>query len=90
MIHYKQGDNSRAEKDIQQLLSLLPHALHDLAADEVLYGRAGYLFSLLFVRRHIGEELQVVSGLPYAMRRVFDAVMESGKKNSGVKPPNTR
>ena len=63
--------------------------MHSKAVDEVLYGRAGFLSSLLFVKKHVGAELSGVSELVPAMRKVFDLIIESGKRSSGVKSPNT-
>ena len=90
VIYWCLGNRSKAESNLHQLLSTcLPHALHSNAVDEVLYGRAGFLSSLLFVKKHVGAELSGVSELVPAMRKVFDLIIESGKRSSGVKPPNT-
>jgi hypothetical protein len=48
-----------------KLFPLLPRltSLHDAVCrddslpDEFLFGRVGYLFALLFVRQHLGEEV---------------------------------
>ena len=90
VIYWCLGNRSKAESNLHQLLSTcLPHALHSNAVDEVLFGRAGFLSSLLFVKKHVGAELSGVSELVPAMRKVFDLIIESGKRSSGVKPPNT-
>ena len=89
-IFSEAGDLSKAEQHLQQLMSYLPHALHSSAVDEVLYGRAGFLFCLLLVRKHVGKERCEPFGVDGAMRKVFDAIVKSGKDNSGAKPPNTR
>ena len=41
------------------------------------------------MKKHVGAELSGVSELVPAMRKVFDLIIESGKRSSGVKPPNT-
>ena len=89
-IFSEAGDLSRTEQHLQQLMSYLPHALHSSAADEVLYGRAGFLFCLLLVRKYVGKEQCERFGVDTAMRKVFDTIIKSGKDNSGAKPPNTR
>lgn len=71
------------------LLTFLPSSLSKAAPDEILYGRAGYLFCLLFVQCHTSKELCERVGLLAASRKVFDAIIESGKKNSGLIPPAT-
>ena len=41
----------------QEVLDLAPSVLAMPAADcELLYGRAGYLYALLFLRKHLGPE----------------------------------
>lgn len=79
-IFWSRGDHSKAQTHLQHLIALLPYSLHSSAADEVLYGRAGYLCSLLFARRNLGQELVASCGLDSIMRKVFDAIIESGKK----------
>ena len=90
VIYWYLGNRSQAESSLRQLLSTcLPHALHSNAVDEMLFGRAGFLSCLLFVKKHVGAELPGISELVPAMRKVFDLIMESGKRSSLVKPPNT-
>lgn len=74
---------------MRHLLSYLGSSLSERAPDEVLYGRAGFLSSLLFVRKHVSKEFCARVGLEAAARQVFDAIMTSGKRNSGVKPSET-
>ena len=65
-------------------MSYLPHALHGSAADEVLYGRAGFLFCLLLVRKYVGKERCERFGVDAVMRKVFDAIVKSGEDNSSL------
>ena len=83
------GHLSRTEEQLRKLLLLLPSALSPAAPDEVLYGRAGFLFCLLFVQKHVSKELCERMSLLASARQVFDALLESGKKNSGIQCPNT-
>jgi hypothetical protein len=77
------GDHSKASRHLSLLLGYVPSALDSSAADEILYGRAGYLFSLLFVKKHVAKELLEGLGLESAMKKVFGAILKSGKKLSG-------
>ena len=77
------GDHSKASHQLSLLLGYLLSDLDSSAADEILYCRAGYLFSLLFVKNHVARELLEGIGLKAAMRKVFDAIIKSGKKPSG-------
>lgn len=79
-IYAKGGDTSRAQASGRKVLELLPLALSSSAADEVLYGRAGYLSCLLFLCRHVGGAVEVRQEV---MRRVFDAIIDSGRRAAG-------
>ena len=83
------GHLSRTENQLHRLLGLLSSCLSKAAADEILFGRAGYLFCLLFVMKYVSKEVCNRLGLERVARQVFDALMESGKKNSGVNHPAT-
>ena len=65
-------------------MSYLPHALHSSAADEVLYGRAGFLFCLLLVWKYVGKERCERFGVDTATRKVFDAIAKSGEDKSSL------
>jgi len=79
-IFHEAGDPSKSEEHLQQLMSYLPHALYSSAADEILYGRAGFLFCLLFARRHLGQELCEQFGVTTAMRKVFGCYCQVGER----------
>ena len=79
VVFAKTGDLARAQSHVQEVVGLLPQCLQKSAVDEVLYGRAGYLFCLLFIQKHIGGRVQIKKEV---MRKVFDAIMESGKRSS--------
>ena len=81
VLSLSQRDSSTTTSHLQELASYLQYALAPSAVDEVLYGRAGYLMSLLFVRKHVPFELFRASGLEPVMRSVFSAIVESGKRS---------
>lgn len=83
VIFWKVGDRSKTEENLHKLLGFLPHCLDSVAADEVLYGRAGYLLCLLMVQKHVSKELCDEARVPDAVKRTFDAIIASGKKNGG-------
>ena len=89
MIYWLAGHLSKTEEHLYNLLSLLPSCLDEKSVDEILYGRAGYLFCLLFVKKHISKQVGERLELEKAARQVFDTIVAHGKRNSGVKPPNT-
>lgn len=58
VLYSKLGQDDKSGKCLSKLLSLSDHVCRGDPSlpDEVLYGRAGYLFSLLFVQQHLGTE----------------------------------
>jgi hypothetical protein len=59
-----------------RIVSMKKHALSHSNPDEYLYGRAGYLYTLMFLRRKIGHNVidaQLIT-------EVFEAMIKSGEK----------
>ena len=83
VIFTTSGELSQSAQQVSLLLSFLKSALEKSAADEILYGRAGYFYSLLFVKNHVAKELLEGLGMELAMRKVYDAILMSGKKLHG-------
>lgn len=82
VVFAKAGDLAGAQSHVQEVIGLLPHCLQKSAADEILYGRAGYLSCLLFIQRHIRGSVRIKKEV---MRQVFDAIVESGKRSSNAR-----
>ncbi|XP_066993541.2 lanC-like protein 2 [Anabrus simplex] len=77
VLNFRLGDNKSAAKLVAKLTgSLLHEALDSRVPDEILYGRAGYLYSLLFVNKHMGRDTVPVS----TIRNVITAILNSGKE----------
>ncbi|GAB1598087.1 lanC-like protein 2 [Argonauta hians] len=56
VVYNKLGNGSHSEECIQKLCSMHSEVIQDeLLPDELLYGRVGYLYSLLFVRHYLGD-----------------------------------
>ena len=88
MVHWMAGHLSKTEAQLYKLLDLLPSCLSPKAEDDVLYGRAGYLYSLLFVKKHIAKEAIERLGLEKKAREVFEALIANGKRNSRSRDPD--
>ena len=58
VLYSKLGQVKKSATCLSRLLSLSDNVCGQdaLLPDEVLYGRAGYLFSLLYARKHFGAE----------------------------------
>ncbi|XP_022803586.1 lanC-like protein 2 isoform X2 [Stylophora pistillata] len=77
VLYSKMGLKDKSEKCFYKLLSLSDNVCRDHSLpDEVLYGRAGYLFSLLFVQKHLGEEKISAS----TINQVCQAILDSGER----------
>ncbi|CAB3242131.1 unnamed protein product [Arctia plantaginis] len=80
IIAYKLG-STRPEtlpdyETLAQRLQALISLLND-SPDEILYGKSGYLYALLFVSKHIPEE-DIIPGSHFEM--VISSIMKSGKE----------
>ncbi|XP_054287016.1 glutathione S-transferase LANCL1 isoform X2 [Macrosteles quadrilineatus] len=82
VIAHHLGKSSEAKK----LTSKLTSALDDVIAsnpempDECLYGRVGYLYSLMFVRKHLGPQSVDIN----AIKKVVGVVLSSGKARASL------
>ncbi|XP_076286080.1 glutathione S-transferase LANCL1 [Lasioglossum baleicum] len=76
VVLYSQGNNEASQNIITKLKSLSPHVMnqHSDIPDELLYGRVGYLFSLLFLNKHISPP-PVEDEL---IRQIVTATIKSG------------
>ncbi|KAM3963597.1 lanC-like protein 2 [Aphomia sociella] len=82
VISYKMGtrrpDSLPDYKTLAQRLMSLVSLLND-SPDELLYGKCGYLYALLFVNKHInGKEIIPASHI----EKVIHAILKSGKQFS--------
>ena len=56
IIAHKSGDSRKVASSLNSLTSMLDRCCNDdNLPDEMLYGRSGYLHSLLLVRRYCGD-----------------------------------
>lgn len=95
LVANERGNNEEAKSFVKYILALLPSVL-DAAGDlpnEMLYGRAGYLYSLLLIKTHITTTLITDE----ILRNVINVIIESGrntareeygnKRNTNTSPP---
>ncbi|XP_048832836.1 lanC-like protein 2 isoform X2 [Brienomyrus brachyistius] len=87
VVHHKLNNHTESEDCIAKLLQLQRSVTLDSdIPDELLYGRAGYLYALLFVNKEIGPntvEEAVIS-------KVVEAILESGKRLSKAEKKTER
>uniref|UniRef100_A0A6I8ND58 Glutathione S-transferase LANCL1 n=1 Tax=Ornithorhynchus anatinus TaxID=9258 RepID=A0A6I8ND58_ORNAN len=86
VVFHKLQNEKQAEDCISRLLQL--NKLDPRAADELLYGRVGYIYALLFVNRSFGQERVPQSHI----QQVCDMILASGenlakKRNFTAKTP---
>ena len=79
VIYMMAGHLSRTEEQICKVLDLKTSCLDEKAPDEVLFGRAGYLFCLLFLKKYLPKEVVDRLELSKAARQVFEKLIAQGK-----------
>uniref|UniRef100_A4IIE7 LanC-like protein 2 n=1 Tax=Xenopus tropicalis TaxID=8364 RepID=A4IIE7_XENTR len=80
VVHHKLNNEAESKECIAKLLQLQRGVVStdtDLP-DELLYGRAGYLYALLYVNNEISPDTVP----PASIKEVVDAIIESGKNLS--------
>ena len=80
VLYHQYKEPLKTEYHTEQLVSLLDGSLQPNTPDELLFGRAGYLSSLLFVKKHIPKDVCEKLELDGAMKKVFTRLVESGKE----------
>ncbi|XP_028659894.1 lanC-like protein 2 [Erpetoichthys calabaricus] len=80
VVYHKLNNETESKECISKLLQLHRAVLSSDSdmPDELLYGRAGYLFALLYLNREIGSETVPETNI----KEVVDAILESGKNLS--------
>ncbi|KAM6080275.1 glutathione S-transferase LANCL1 [Theristicus caerulescens] len=73
VVYHKLQNEKQSEDCITRLLHL--HKLDPRVPDELLYGRMGYLYAVIFVNKHFGEEKIPQSHI----QQVCEAVVASGE-----------
>lgn len=77
VLYNVSGHVDKAKDALNRLLSLSGQALNDNdIPDEILFGRAGYLFTLLFIRHHLGDAA-VSQGY---ISQVANKIIKSGRR----------
>ncbi|KAJ8687404.1 hypothetical protein QAD02_023198 [Eretmocerus hayati] len=78
VINHLHADKKDSEQMISKLLELSPYVVdeHSGIPDELLYGRVGYLYSLLFVNKHISPP-PIRNDL---IKQIINSILNSGKE----------
>ncbi|XP_054169253.1 glutathione S-transferase LANCL1-like [Oppia nitens] len=82
LIHHINGDQNGCHKLLTSLKSMVKFCTDSSSQtpDEILYGRSGFLYSLLFVRKYIGNSQQIIDNND--IRLIVDAIIKSGQKTA--------
>lgn len=84
VLYNKLGHAQKSKECIQRVVAMAKVALDPSGYDELLYGRAGYLYALYFIQKHIGDTAVEQS----LIDEVIEAMVESGKAlGRKQKPP---
>ncbi|RUS21631.1 hypothetical protein BC938DRAFT_475372, partial [Jimgerdemannia flammicorona] len=85
VAHKVSNDQNAAKEYLSKILSRYhPSAVNavgrnSMSSNELLYGRAGYLYALLFVKTHCGGSEVGAMVSDELVRQVFDAILSDGK-----------
>ena len=80
VLYHQYKEPSKTQHHIEQLLGYLDISLRADTPDELLFGRAGYLSCLLFVKKYVSKDVYENLEFDQTMRRVFLRLLESGKE----------
>ena len=91
VLYSKLGQEDKSTKCLSKLLSLSDNVCggDPSLPDEVLYGRAGYLFSLLFAQKHLGEQKiphDIINQVWYVDLHLWVVQPDPGKGPRGPAP----
>lgn len=88
VVHYKLNNTADSKDCLSRLLQLQRSVLSPDSEmpDELLYGRAGYLFALLYINKEIGADTVDES----TITKVTTAIVESGKNMSAEQKKTDR
>lgn len=79
LVHNKCNDNAHVDDMVNKIVALMPSITQvgTGVPDEHLYGRSGYLYSLLLIRQEIPRTSAMIND--EQLRKVVSAILESGK-----------
>ncbi|XP_071959733.1 glutathione S-transferase LANCL1-like [Antedon mediterranea] len=86
VVYDKKGNKQKSMECIQRLLELVDMALDLSTPDELLYGRSGYLYALLFVRHNIAEDVIQNDIIEKVAKAILDSGMSLGRKVQSQSP----
>lgn len=75
----RQLDKKKRDENLNLLSSLVDSVDKSKVPDEILYGRSGYLYSLLFVKRLIADQSIISDNL---IRNIISKILDSGKQTA--------
>ncbi|XP_030846676.1 lanC-like protein 2 isoform X1 [Strongylocentrotus purpuratus] len=76
LLYHKMGKQTEAQQCIDKLQSFVRLTEDPSLPDELLYGRVGYLYALLFLQKHLGEG-NIDPGI---INKVCRCILDSGEK----------
>ncbi|KAJ3085942.1 Glutathione S-transferase lancl1 [Quaeritorhiza haematococci] len=79
-VYHHLGLDELANRYLERLLSLQKHCSNPNAHGELYYGRAGYLYSLNFVRKHVARKETHQKIPDEILENVFETIMVDGRR----------
>ncbi|KAJ3197195.1 LanC-like protein 2 [Irineochytrium annulatum] len=77
------GSNEESDRALDHLVAMKGHCFSHSTSSELLYGRSGYLYSLLFVRHHLSTK-KTRAGAAFIVtdaliEQIYHAIVEDGR-----------
>ncbi|RSH84100.1 hypothetical protein EHS25_005345 [Saitozyma podzolica] len=85
-IHRERPDDTRLPDLIHRIEAAVEYVLRKDTGDELLYGRAGYLYAIQFLRKDFARD-PLGSKLPVVAKQTFDAILASGRRSALARGP---
>ena len=87
VVYHYLKDEEKKRRYLDKLTDLLSTAMSSEHPDELLYGRAGYLYAILFVRKHCGKEAIEDKNVERVVRALIgNGIRQSSKMRSACFP----
>ncbi|KAJ3110670.1 LanC-like protein 2 [Phlyctochytrium bullatum] len=82
-VYHQLGSKEESATAVKHLADMKKSCLNPVASCELFYGKPGYLYALLFVRRALGDELAEFLGASASLvEAVTDAVLADGRQGA--------
>lgn len=88
VIYHKLADQKQRDEFLNLLANMKTNISKSKVPDEILYGRSGYLYSLLFVKTLIPDQSIITDDLiTFTVNKIIESGKETAKRENSLNPP---